>query len=321
MATTQLTPAKAPWLASEGFSDLSAALGGIDFRVVGGAVRDALGGRGDRVDDLDLAVACGLDEARYACEGAGLRTECHPFMPEVLFVDLPGRSGEPCHAGMRCIGGEPDGFARDARRRDFTVNALCCAASGAVEDHVGGLADAAARRVRFVSPGAATEDPVRLLRYFRMRAKVGEGPPDPRTLSVVAGAAGALRSANGVRLAREATLLCDTLGVDDFLAAVGLMASTGVLAALAPRADLARIGRFVRETEGRLPDAWGRMAVLGLSGDPHVAWGDWRDYRIALMAEALGRAGDDMSPATVRKAYREAVVDGGRRESAAAGAP
>ena len=38
----------------------------------------------------------------------------------------------------------------DAERRDFTINALSATRDGTVYDYVGGLADLAARRVRFI---------------------------------------------------------------------------------------------------------------------------------------------------------------------------
>ena len=41
-------------------------------------------------------------------------------------------------------------WARDAERRDFTINGLSVDAAGVVHDHVGGLSDIATRRVRFI---------------------------------------------------------------------------------------------------------------------------------------------------------------------------
>ncbi len=41
-------------------------------------------------------------------------------------------------------------FAADARRRDFTINALSLDLEGTVHDYVGGLDDLAAGRVRFI---------------------------------------------------------------------------------------------------------------------------------------------------------------------------
>ncbi len=71
-------------------------------------------------------------------------------------------------------------WAEDARRRDFTMNALFLDPEGGVFDYVGGLADLRAGRVRFV--GAAEtrirEDVLRLLRFYRFYAHYGRGDAD-----------------------------------------------------------------------------------------------------------------------------------------------
>ena len=56
----------------------------------------------------------------------------------------------------------------DAERRDFTINALSVARDGTVFDYVGGLADLAARRVRFIGQAKQRieEDYLRILRFF-----------------------------------------------------------------------------------------------------------------------------------------------------------
>src|SRR5260221_50698 len=69
-------------------------------------------------------------------------------------------------------------WAEDAARRDFTINAIFLDPDGTVHDPVGGLADLAARRVRFVGDPATriAEDVLRVLRYYRFEARFGDGP-------------------------------------------------------------------------------------------------------------------------------------------------
>jgi poly(A) polymerase len=69
----------------------------------------------------------------------------------------------------------------DAERRDFTINALSVGPDGVVHDYVGGLADIAGRRVRFIGDPERriAEDYLRILRFFRFHAYFGEGAPDP----------------------------------------------------------------------------------------------------------------------------------------------
>src|SRR5207248_335225 len=64
----------------------------------------------------------------------------------------------------------------DARRRDFTINALFYEVDGGrVVDHVGGKADLAARLVHTIGDPDVRmrEDPVRILRAIRFAAKCG----------------------------------------------------------------------------------------------------------------------------------------------------
>ena len=50
-------------------------------------------------------------------------------------------------------------WRRDAERRDFTMNALSGSRDGTVHDYVGGLADIAARRVRFIGDAGSRGSP------------------------------------------------------------------------------------------------------------------------------------------------------------------
>jgi tRNA nucleotidyltransferase/poly(A) polymerase len=71
-------------------------------------------------------------------------------------------------------------WVRDAERRDFTINGLSVDAAGVVHDHVGGLDDILAKRVRFIGDPdqRIAEDYLRILRFFRMHAAYGTGEPD-----------------------------------------------------------------------------------------------------------------------------------------------
>ncbi len=76
-------------------------------------------------------------------------------------------------------------FARDAERRDFTVNALSMDRDGRLYDYVGGLDDLAARRIRFIGDAQSRirEDYLRILRFFRFSADYAEGQLDAEGLS------------------------------------------------------------------------------------------------------------------------------------------
>jgi poly(A) polymerase len=72
-----------------------------------------------------------------------------------------------------------DNWEADARRRDFTMNALYCDADGKVHDPLGGYRDLKRRIVRFVGKPQAriNEDYLRILRFFRFNAQYGRGTP------------------------------------------------------------------------------------------------------------------------------------------------
>ena len=101
----------------------------------------------------------------------------HPFEVTTLRedVDTDGR-----HATV--VFGRD--FSHDARRRDFTMNALYADRHGVIEDHVGGIADIEARHVRFIGDPAQRirEDYLRILRLFRFHAHYGSGPLDAEAL-------------------------------------------------------------------------------------------------------------------------------------------
>ena len=91
-------------------------------------------------------------------------------------------------------------FAADARRRDFTINALSLSADGTVHDYVGGLEDLGAGRVRFIGDAEARirEDYLRILRFFRFSARYAAGKLDREGLSAT------IRARDGLaRLSRE----------------------------------------------------------------------------------------------------------------------
>jgi poly(A) polymerase len=171
---------------------------GEEARVVGGAVRNAL--MGIPPGDVDIATTAPPQEVIRRVEAAGLKAvptgiehgtvtviaDGHPYEVTTLREDVEtfGR-----HAAV--VFGRD--WRRDAERRDFTINALSVSRDGRVHDYVGGLADVAARRVRFIGDAATriAEDYLRILRFFRFHAVYGKGPPDPAGVAAcIAGRAG-----------------------------------------------------------------------------------------------------------------------------------
>ena len=181
---------------------------GFVARAVGGAVRNAIIGR--NVGDVDIATPARPEEVIAAAAAAGLRSIPTGLQHGTVTVLAEGDACEVTTLredvesyGRQAKVAFTTDWAADARRRDFTLNALYCGADGELFDPLGGWPDLAARRVRFI--GAAEErigeDYLRILRFFRFVAEYGEGAPDAEGLAAcVAQRAGlALLSAERVR--------------------------------------------------------------------------------------------------------------------------
>jgi poly(A) polymerase len=177
----------APWLKSGPAARVLELLNrnGEEARVVGGAVRNAL--LKIPVADIDIATTALPDEVIRRARAAGIKSvptgiehgtvtlvvEGQPFEVTTLREDTEtfGRKAKVA------LGRD---WVADARRRDFTINGLSVDAEGVVHDHVGGLDDISARRVRFIGDPnqRIAEDYLRILRFFRIHAAYGSGEPD-----------------------------------------------------------------------------------------------------------------------------------------------
>lgn len=129
---------------------------------------------------------------------------------------------------------EPAPLAEDLLRRDFTVNALALALDGERpgELHAAphALEDLRAGRLRVLHERSFLDDPTRLWRLARYRARLGFAVEERTAeLAAAAVAEGALRTVSGARLGAELRL---ALGEADAVAALATLEKLGVLAAL-----------------------------------------------------------------------------------------
>jgi poly(A) polymerase len=264
----------APWLSSGPTSRVLQLLndGGEEARVVGGAVRNAL--LGIPIGDIDIATTALPDEVIRRAKAAGIKSvptgidhgtvtlvvEAHPFEVTTLRQDTEtfGRKAKVAF-GRDWVG--------DAHRRDFTINALSVGADGVVHDHVGGLDDIAARRVRFIGDAGQriAEDYLRILRFFRIHAAFGAGEVDRvGYLACIAGRAG-LATLSAERLRMEMLKL---LVADGATGAVTAMADGGLL--LPIFGGVAYTGPFAAMIAAELmlglkPDPIRRLAALAVA--------------------------------------------------------
>ena len=209
---------------------------GCETRIVGGAVRDAL--LGIAPQEVDLATPALPEVVMSAAARAGFKVapigldhgtvtivvDGEPFEVTTLREDVEtyGRA-----AKVR-FGGD---FERDAMRRDFTVNALSLTPDGVLHDYAGGREDLAARRIRFIGDPATriAEDYLRILRFFRFHASIGEGPLDKAGLHAAIMARQELAILSRERVGTELLKLLAARGAP---ATLRIMCETGILEAL-----------------------------------------------------------------------------------------
>ncbi|PPD13765.1 MAG: hypothetical protein CTY25_10905 [Methylobacterium sp.] len=181
------------------------AAAGEEARIIGGAVRNAL--IGADIADLDLATTALPQRTIEIAEERGWKAVPTGIEHGTITIVIAGKPYEVTtlrediatdgrHAEVR-FGRD---FRGDAARRDFTINAMSMGLDGVLHDYFGGLADLAARRVRFIGDPDARiqEDYLRALRFLRFSATYSDVGLDE------AGLAAVVRNRDGLaRLSRE----------------------------------------------------------------------------------------------------------------------
>jgi poly(A) polymerase len=297
--------ADAAWLTHGPLGKLMAALDGDgeEARVVGGAVRNVL--IGQAYAEVDVATTALPPEVIRRASAAGFKpvptgiehgtvtvvVDHAPFEVTTLREDVEtfGR-----HAVVR-FGRD---WRADAARRDFTINALSLSRDGVVHDYVGGLADLAVRRVRFIGQASAriAEDYLRILRFFRFHASYGVGLPDPEGLHACVCARDGLDRLSRERVRMElfkllvaphavptlavmaeSGLLGPVLGGVPFLAGMSNMMKVETACGLEPNSvrRLGALGVMVAEDAERL---WQRLRLSNAEHDRLASMADgwWR---------------------------------------------
>jgi poly(A) polymerase len=263
-----------PWLTTGAAARVLGLLngGGEEARAVGGAVRNAL--MKLPVGEIDIATTAVPDEVVRRAKGAGIKSvptgidhgtvtlvvDGQPFEVTTLRQDTEtfGRHARVAF-GRDWIG--------DANRRDFTINALSAGPDGVVHDYVGGCADIAAGRVRFIGEAGKRieEDYLRILRFFRMHAAFGAGEIDRAGYLACIGGRAGLATLSAERMRMEMLKL---LVADGAAGAIEAMADSGLLQAIVGGVTYAGAFAAMIAAEralGLKPEAMRRLAALGVA--------------------------------------------------------
>jgi poly(A) polymerase len=261
MPTDDRPLAAAAWLGAAATGRVLDALaaGGLPVRFVGGCVRDTLLDPLLDMVDLDLATPLLPEQTIELLAKAGIRTVPTGIAHGTITALADGRDYEittlrqdVATDGRRATVAFTDCFLADAARRDFTINAMSCDATGRLFDPFAGRADLRAGRVRFVGEPVARirEDYLRILRFFRFFARFGRERPPAATLDALAAERAGLQRLSGERLRAE---LLKLLAGTEVEASLGLMDETGVWQAIfgaAPTLErYVRLRRLVAEAD------------------------------------------------------------------------
>jgi poly(A) polymerase len=264
----------APWLRSGPTARVLELLNGNgeESRVVGGAVRNAL--LKIPTGDIDIATTALPAEVIRRAKAAGIKSvptgidhgtvtlvvDAQPFEVTTLREDTEtfGRKAKVAFGRDWVV---------DAERRDFTINGLSVDAAGVVHDHVGGLDDIAARRVRFIGDPdqRLAEDYLRILRFFRIHAVFGAGEPDRIGFLACIRARAGLATLSAERVRMEMMKLMVAEGA---VGAIGAMVEGGLLlpifGGVAYNGPLAMMIAAERLLELK-PDAVRRLGALAVA--------------------------------------------------------
>ena len=232
---------------------------GADLALIGGAVRDLLLGRAPReldvvvagdaaalADELAARLSVGLAQPPGVEPPAGAAeppsVTLHDRFGTALLrwdgcrVDIAARRAESYPAPGALPEVRPGTSEEDLARRDFTVNAIAVALGGARRGQLTGaehaLEDLDAGRLRVLHERSFIDDPTRLLRLARYRARLDFAiESNTAALATEALRTGALMTVSRARLGAELRLALGEAGAP---AALASMSEVGVLAALAP---------------------------------------------------------------------------------------
>lgn len=186
------------------------AIDGDEALIVGGAVRNALMGRA--VSDVDIATTALPTTVTERVQKAGMKAVPTGIDHGTVTVVTDGRGYEVTTLrrdidtdGRRATVEFGHDFVGDAHRRDFTINGLYARLDGTVFDPVGGLADIAERRVRFIGNPETRirEDYLRILRFFRFFGDYDKGEADQAALIAIAKTLDGLKTLSRERVRAE----------------------------------------------------------------------------------------------------------------------
>lgn len=184
---------------------------GLQTMFVGGCVRNTL--LSQKVEDIDLATQLTPDKVTSLLEDASVKVIPTGLDHGTVTAVIDGKAFEITTLrqdvetdGRHAVIRFSESWEEDARRRDFTINALYMDMNGGVYDPLDqGLADIESQTFVFVGDAEQRikEDYLRILRYFRFHALYGKGDMDTHALDACRKHAGRVEGLSRERITQE----------------------------------------------------------------------------------------------------------------------
>lgn len=284
---------------------------------VGGCVRNHL--LGAPVSDFDISTDALPAETIKIAQDAGLKAVPTGIEHGTITV-ISG--GEPFEVttfrrdvetdGRRAVVAFSKDILDDARRRDFTMNALYADKDGHILDPLNGLPDIQCRQIRFIEDAnqRIAEDYLRILRFFRFHAWYGDpdGGIDADGLAACADGIDGLDTLSKERIGAEMRKL---LAAIDPAPALASMAHCGALMRVLPGANSAAIAPLVHlEQHAGITPSWPRrlMALGGENTTKNLRLSRAESRQLSTLKHLLG-----MSYSPAEAGYRhgkQPAIDG-----------
>jgi tRNA nucleotidyltransferase/poly(A) polymerase len=153
---------------------------GYEGRICGGAVRDLV--LGQEPKDWDIATTARPEQVMELMETAGIQVIPtglqHGTVTAVIGkenIEITTLRVDVATDGRHAEVEFTTDWVTDSLRRDFTINAMYLDMNLIIHDYHNGLDDLEEQLIRFVGDATARieEDYLRILRYFRFRARMG----------------------------------------------------------------------------------------------------------------------------------------------------
>ncbi|PIB26499.1 hypothetical protein BFP76_11345 [Amylibacter kogurei] len=209
---------------------------GYEAYFVGGCVRNAL--LKESATDIDISTNAHPETVMKIAKHAGMKSIPTGIDHGTVTIVIAGDAYEIttfrkdiATDGRRATIAFADNIIDDAKRRDFTMNAIYADRFGKIFDPLDGLPDLLARRVRFIDDPnqRIAEDYLRILRFFRFTAWYGDTQNgiDADGLAACARGMDGLKTLSRERVGSEVSKL---LSAANPAPVIGAMAQTGILA-------------------------------------------------------------------------------------------